>query len=380
MSKTICLLVLTVAALAVAAKFPKWHELEGYTFEQYIADHNKVYSAEELLARKAAFENRLATVRAHNANPGFSWKRGINHMSDWTHEEKNSMKGYDKNIGHAMRTKRAKVVSNVPNKQEDSENATLPQYVDWRDLGVVTPVKDQGQCGSCWTFATAETAESHYAIATGHLGELSEQHVLDCVPNPLQCGGQGGCSGGTVELAYSNLLLPGTGGMVSEWTYPYRSYFGDAFQCSFNRSRTAVFANITGYVTLPTNKYKPLMIAVATLGPIAISVDASAWHDYESGVFNGCNQTNPDIDHAVQLVGYGTDEKLGDYWLVRNSWGPKWGEKGYIRIYRSDSEEGRCGEDITPRDGEGCADGPPQVEVCGTCGILFDSVYPTVSK
>jgi len=375
MKISVCILLFLAAA--AATRFPKWHQLDGYSFERYIADHNKVYSAEELEVRRAAFESRLQTVKAHNANPSFTWKRGINHMSDWLEEEMEAMKGYDKSVAHSLRTKRAKT---APIVSQEEDNATIPTFVDWRTRGVVTPVKDQGKCGSCWTFAAAETLESHYALATGHLGELSEQHILDCVPNPLQCGGSGGCSGGTVELAYATLMQPTTGGLASEWTYPYRSYFADSFSCSFNNTRTAVAAAIASYETLPANTYKPLMVAVATKGPIAISVDASAWHSYESGVFNGCNQTNPDIDHAVQLVGYGTDNKLGDYWLVRNSWGPKWGEQGYIRIKRTSNEEGLCGEDITPRDGDGCADGPPRVEVCGTCGILFDSAYPTVAK
>jgi len=171
------------------------------------------------------------------------------------------------------------------------------------------------------------------------------------------------------------------GGLSSEWTYPYTSYSGNNFQCQFNgTTNNSAFAKLSGFKGLPSNKYEPLLAAVATVGPIAISVDASSWSAYESGVFDGCNQVNPDIDHAVQLVGYGVDNQLGSYWLVRNSWNPGWGEQGYVRIRRTDQEGKRCGIDMHPSDGTGCNGGPANVTVCGTCGLLYDSTYPIVSS
>ena len=107
-------------------------------------------------------------------------------------------------------------------------------------------------------------------------------------------------------------------------------------------------------------------------------VDASAWSSYESGVFSGCNATNVDIDHAVVVVGYGSDAQLGDYWLVRNSWSPSWGEQGYIRLTRSADTE--CGIDYSPADGTGCTGGPSQVKVCGPCGLFYDVSYPIISN
>ena len=118
------------------------------------------------------------------------------------------------------------------------------------------------------------------------------------------------------------------------------------------------------------------MNAVATEGPIAITVDASSWSNYESGVFNGCNQTHPELDHAVVLVGYGNDINLGDYWLIRNSWSPTWGEKGYIRLKRHAPVEEPCGTDIAPADGIACKGDTAPEYVCGTCGMLYDSSYP----
>lgn len=358
--KAIFLLALVAAASAV-----RWHELHSYSFHRYALDHGKQYLAHEVEMRKALFDQRLEEIRAHNSDTSKTWKEGVNHLTDRTPEELRHLRG--------LKTAPRTLASAAP-KLDVRPTAELPDFVDWRMKHVVSPVKDQGQCGSCWTFATVETIESHAALATGRLNILSEQQILDCTPNPDQCGGTGGCNGGTAELAMAQIIK--TGGLMSEWTYPYISYWGQNGTCQFRSNQVVV--KLSNYTTLPSNEYLPLMNAVAQLGPIAISVDASAWFKYESGVFNGCNQTNPDIDHAVQLVGYGTDPQLGDYWLVRNSWSPQWGEDGYIRIHRTDQQQ--CGTDINPADGTGCKDGPPTVQVCGTCGILYDSSYPTIAN
>jgi len=256
----------------------------------------------------------------------------------------------------------------------------LPERVDWREKGVVTPAKDQGQCGSCWTFASTEALESSVALATGHLMTLSEQQILDCTPNPKHCGGTGGCQGGIVQIAYDKINE--YGGLSGEWQYPYLSYTGTDQKCAFLpamvESRSSYRGKIA-YNELPINDAQSLMAAVASLGPVAVSVDASEWHLYQGGVFDACNQDKPDIDHAVVLVGYGTDDAEGDYWLVRNSWGAGWGEDGYIRVRRTSDESSRCGVDSTPKDGVACDGDPPKQTVCGTCGILTDSVFPELA-
>ena len=132
---------------------------------------------------------------------------------------------------------------------------------------------------------------------------------------------------------------------------------------------------------LPKNNYTALMNAVASKGPIAISVAAEPWQLYESGVYDG--NCGADIDHAVQLVGYGNQpkklfKKEADYWLVRNSWGGSWGEGGYIRIERfGANSKPPCLTDTKPGDGTACKGGPATIQVCGLCGILSDSSYPT---
>jgi len=240
---------------------------------------------------------------------------------------------------------------------------------------VVTAVKDQGHCGSCWTFAATECLESIVAIETGTLFTLSEQEFVSCVLNPDECGGTGGCEGATMELAYE---YAEANGLVTEWTTPYTSYNGVDGNCTLGNADLPVrVAGISGYEVTAQNDYGELMHAIANVGPVGITVDASKWSSYAGGVFDGCNQESPELDHGVLLVGYGTDPVAGDYWLVRNSWGPVWGENGYIRLARTADEGGRCGTDVAPADGTGCKDGPDSVEVCGTCGILYDASYPT---
>jgi len=294
-------------------------------------------------------------------------ERGVNHLTDRTDEEFRVLLGYDKSLGALQRSRRGPPTQIVPPRN-------LPTSIDWRTAGIISSVKDQGECGSCWTFGTTETIESYWALKTGQLQALSEQQILDCTPNIDDCGGTGGCGGGTAELAMGSVIQ--MSGIHSEWTYGYTSWSGKNFpECRFNET-SGPTAFISGYVVLETNDYIPVLSALASIGPLIINVDASSWSAYESGVYDGCNQTNPDIDHVVQLVGYGTDPEYGDYWLVRNSWTPKWGEYGYIRLARSSNPP--CGVDITPQDGIGCNGGPSKVPVCGTCGVLYDVSFPVI--
>jgi cathepsin L len=363
------ILFLIVIVSFTNAKKARWNQLDNYTFEKYLKEYNKNYLGADYVSRKAIFESNLAKIRKHNNDTTKTWKLGVNHMADWTETEFKTLLGYKKHLPRNTEVE-DRLTPSIP------VNA-LPAHVDWREKNIITAVKDQGQCGSCWTFATAETVESHYALHTGYLTDLSEQQILDCTPNPNQCGGTGGCGGGTAELAMAQIIA--SGGLSSEWTYPYTSYSGNNFNCQFNGSVSSPAATISGYKVLPSNQYQPVLTAIATLGPLAITVDASSWSFYESGVFDGCNQKSPDLDHGVQLVGYGTDPKLGDYWTVRNSWAPTWGEDGYIRLRREGANP-RCGIDTSPSDGTGCKNGPPQVTVCGTCGILYDVSYPLISS
>ena len=374
MKVTGALVALLFGACSASGSPPKAHELTlSYTFDEYAAHFGKKYADDaEKSARRLIFKARLSEILKHNA-AGHSWRKGVNQFTDRTDEERKSVNGYKIAMRSGFESS-AEIYSSKEFKYDDNLN------VDWREKGVVTPVKDQGQCGSCWSFATAETVESHAALAGHPLEVLSEQQVLSCPfgTNPKHCGGTGGCSGGTAEVGFESIVK--AGGMTSEWYYPYVSYFGNNEACSDKLAKMDKTFKVTGNNKLPTNSYEAIMSAIQNVGPLAISVDAS-WHDYESGVFDSCNQTSPVIDHAVQLVGVGQDKEHGPYWLVRNSWSPNWGESGFIRLRRIvDQSKQRCAYDTNPAVGSGCDGGPSKEYVCGTCGILFDVAYPIVEK
>jgi hypothetical protein len=136
--------------------------------------------------------------------------------------------------------------------------------------------------------------------------------------------------------------------------------------------------SLGGWERLPENEYEPLKRAVAQHGPVAVSVGASPWSLYSSGIFDSCSK-NAVINHAVVLIGYGKEGEK-KYWTIKNSWGPLWGESGNIRLLREENSHGYCGTDNKPLEGTGCDDSPPSVKVCGMCGILYDNVVPHFHK
>jgi len=359
----LCALVVAV----YAAKRVDWStNLEHYTFAQYTQDFNKVYhTPQEYHAHKKMFHENLAKVLSHNRHGKSTWRAAVNKFTDMTAAEFKQYRGYSSHMARSIKATRE--YAELPHVTLED----LPTSVDWRtvDPPIVTDPKDQGGCGSCWAFATTEEIEGAVAQATGQLLVLSPQNVVDCTPNPQQCGGSGGCNGATAELGMGYVR---DYGISLDSVYPYTAQTGTCQNATMAKAAT-----IKGFVKLPENNYTALMIAVATKGPIAISAAAGAWQSYGGGVFT-CDSSQTDIDHAIQLVGYGTDSTGGDYWLVRNSWGGGWGESGYIRIQRhSDGDMSQwCGTDNTPSDGSGCQGGPPSVTVCGSCGIWYDTSYP----
>ena len=346
------LLSFSLATLGFSAQHP--------SFDAFLAKYHKQYAGAEYSERRAAYEAAVATIEAHNAASP-SWTMKLSEHADKLPHEWSNLRGLDRSAhfrNHAARNYASRAAA----------PSDLPASVDWRTTKMVTPVKNQEACGSCWAFSATETVESALAMAGGPLLTLAPQQLVDCAPNPQQCGGTGGCQGSTQPLAFNYTV---SAGMDSEAAYPYKGRDGT---CSAASKSPAV--GITGLVELPTNDYDALMQAVATVGPIAISVDASAWSFYGGGVYSGkCGTT---IDHAVQLVGYGTDSQTNeDYWLVRNSWGTSWGEDGYMRIKRYGAGDEPCGTDTAPDEGYGCKGGPSTLKVCGLCGILSASSYPT---
>lgn len=352
-----------VAAGALLAGEPHPDRLKSLTFKEYLAEHGKFYVDSEHSTREAIFNKNLELIRQQNADPNKTWFATVNKFTDLTPEE--FRRQYHGHKGHTA----AMLASSTPHQRVSSSLEDLPDSVDWRtQKGVVTDVKNQGACGSCWAFSTAETLESHYAIATGEDAPvLSEQQLVSCAPNPQHCGGTGGCQGSTQPLGFNYTT---TAGISLESSYPYKASTGTC-----ESSKIKPVATNKGYTLLKTNDYGELMDAVANKGPVAISLAASSfgWQLYGGGVYSG--NCGFDMDHAVQLVGYG-EEGGKMYWLVRNSWGASWGEQGYIRIERFGDGKEPCGVDKTPADGEACEGDTSTPTYCGLCGILSASSYP----
>jgi len=337
-------------------------ELEFHKFKEA---YGKRYAKADEKLRFEVFSENLKRIENHNSNPHRSWTMKVTEFADMSPEEfRSSLSGYKR----LPMSGQSFIDSSTHTKE-------LPSSVDWREAGIITEAKNQGSCGSCWAFATTEQIESYAALANITVDPLSAQEITTCTPNPLNCGGSGGCRGSIPQLGYNYVQLFG---LTTNDEYPYWSgVTGMTGNCKYDIERRTPVVGITGYNTIPANDLEATLQHIANVGPLAVAADASAWQFYGHGVFDSCSyEENISLNHAVQLVGYGTDESEGDYWLVRNSWGRNWGEQGYIKMKRE--SEAVCGTDSTPMDGTACVGGPGNDEqtVCGMCGVLFDSSYP----
>eukprot|EP00931_Biecheleriopsis_adriatica_P116913 TRINITY_DN92496_c0_g1_i1.p1 TRINITY_DN92496_c0_g1~~TRINITY_DN92496_c0_g1_i1.p1 ORF type:complete len:422 (-),score=82.61 TRINITY_DN92496_c0_g1_i1:60-1223(-) len=364
-----------------------------HAFDAFLQSYGRKYEkgSAEYTRRFAFFKQRMSKAQQHNANPNRLWTAGVGPLTDASPEEVASVKGW---FGSASSTKGHGSPKHLRSGMFLNQEESLPQeWLNWTKLEAVQNPPDQGACGSCWAVATAAVLTAHAEIHSSRQRSFSKQELVDCVPNPRNCGGSGGCEGATVELAMAYTLSKGLG---TEKDVPYT---GKDEECKTDGSLLQL-ANVDGVDTsvglhkdensiaaknfgmigwerLPENKYKPLMRALVAHGPVGVSVSADSWDLYISGVFNSCSK-DAIIDHAVTLVAYGKDASSGNkYWTIMNSWGKNWGEHGLIRLLRSEDEETKqCGTDDQPEVGTGCDGGPSAVKVCGMCGILYDNVVP----
>merc|ERR1711928_61161 len=287
--KFLALSVIFALAVTLSSGFSVEHALHQQ-WSLFKITHGKTYAAAEEELRMTIYLQNRDMIAAHNARcekGEVSYSMKMNQFGDMLPEE-----------------------------------FEAPSSVDWRNQGLVTGVKDQGQCGGCWSFSAPGALEGQYFRKTGQLISLSEQNLIDC------------------SSSYGNH------GVDTESSYPYE---GRDASCRYSSAYRG--ATCTGYVSIRRNDENDLLNAVGSVGPVSVSLYASTqgFQFYSSGVYvdSSCPKT---INHAVLAVGYGTDAYYGPYWIIKNSWGTGWGDAGYIKMARGESQ----------------------------CGIASQACYPTV--
>jgi len=294
--------------------------------------HQRQYaSLEEENQRRSIWETNLAKIRQHNLEADLGLHKftmGMNKFGDWTREEfKSRMNGF-------KMTEEVKAMKRDSHMFLPPSNIAIPDKVDWRKQGYVTEIKDQGQCGSCWAFSATGSLEGQTFAKTQKLPSLSEQQLVDC---STKFGNQG-CDGGLMIGAFEYIRQ--NGGIDTEKAYPYEAFDG---KCRFKQEDVA--ATDYGFMYIREQNETDLTVAIATVGPIAVAIDASqdSFQFYDSGIYDepACSSTN--LDHGVLAVGYGDDggKHPTDYYIVKNSWGEGWGQDGYILMLRNSKNQ--CG-------------------------------------
>jgi len=316
---------------AIVEEWETWKLQHGKVYERNYGDAMGGYSKEESFRMKIWMDNK-AKIEKHNRHffKGVkSYSQQMNQFGDLlSHEFVATMNGYrGKNTtGIESRLVGAKYL--MP-----ANSGPLPLNVDWRNKGAVTPVKNQGQCGSCWSFSTTGALEAMHHRATGKLVSLSEQNLMDC----SRKYGNNGCNGGLMDFAFQ--YIKENGGIDTEKSYPYE---GEDDKCRYNPAYRG--ATDIGFVDVEAGDENALKSALATQGPVSVAIDASheSFQFYNSGVYRDQECSPENLDHGVLAVGYGVDEESGEaYWLIKNSWGTAWGDEGYVKIARN--EENMCG-------------------------------------
>lgn len=290
-------------------------------WERFKGTHGKNYESPiEEEYRRYHWEQNVDFIQKHNLEYDMgrhAFSAGINEYSDWSPKE------YKMFLNGFVPRAHKKNSTNLKFHPEGMAWYGLPDTVDWRTKGYVTPIKNQGQCGSCWAFSSTGALEGQHFKKTGKLVSLSEQNLVDCVEK------NAGCNGGWMADAFD--YVQKNGGIDTEQCYPYTAQDG---QCQFDSS--CVGSTCSGSVEIPQGSEHALQVAVAMQGPVSVAIDANhqSFMQYRSGVFTEPKCSTTQSDHAVLVVGYGTDDGQ-DYWLVKNSWGTSWGMDGYIKMARN---------------------------------------------
>lgn len=349
------LLVVLVGACVVslASNLGSAH-VEESEWTNYKLQHGKVYDTESGLDafRRSIYEQKKQLVEQFNRErPEAKWfQLKLNHLADRTESELARLNGFRPKLRATGQPLNSPEEQAFVDKILADKSKPVPDALDWRQTpGRVGEVKDQGNCGSCWAFATTGALEGQEnvrrakrrSVAGGFrkfmfgsnqknkdakITLLSEQNLVDCVTDDY------GCQGGLPEDAFR--YIKKQGGIDDEISYPYE---GETGECRFNKSK--VVMSDAGAAHLPVGNEEKLKEMVAKFGPVTVGIDASDpfFQLYKKGVYvsSFCKNTPQSLDHAVLVVGYGTDPKAGDYWIVKNSWGKIYGDNGYVKMARN---------------------------------------------
>ncbi|XP_017155366.1 cathepsin L1 [Drosophila miranda] len=285
-------------------------------FEQFKKINNKTYSRnfDETRSLKA-FEVNYKIIKDHNKNyqdGQTTFRLATNIMADMSTE------GYLKNFLRLLKSQSNVADDNIAEIVGSSQMTNIPESLDWRRKGFTTPSQNQQSCGSCYAFSIAESIEGQIFKRTGKILSLSEQQIVDC---SVSHGNQG-CTGGSLRNTLK--YLQSTGGIMRSDDYKYVSKKG---KCQFVSDLSVV--NITSWAILPVNNEQAIQAAVAHIGPIAVSINATprTFQLYSDGVYDDASCVSTSVNHAMLVIGFGKD-----FWILKNWWGDRWGESGYMRL------------------------------------------------
>ena len=310
MQKALALLILT-CMFTVTSTEQRFTDAAN-AFQKFSVTYGRDYSSMvEYMRAFSAFTVNLDKIDKHNSDPDRMYDMRMNGFGD-------------KSFVEFWRVRHSPMYDYHPVREymlHKSDDHALPSNVDWRSAGLVTNIKNQGECGSCWAFSAVASIEGQHAKKTKKLVSLSEQNLVDCAGHY----GCMGCGGGWMNEAME--YVEWNGGIDTEKSYPY---LAQNEPCNYSKSH--VGAKVTGVVNITKGSDKDLLHAVATVGPISVAIDASVqeFQFYSDGIYTSKDCSTTQLDHGVTIVGYGENAKGKKYYIIKNSWGTDWGMNGYM--------------------------------------------------